>query len=326
MKFKIKNKKSFIFLILLVIVFFYSLSAVFIFDYQIDTPFYSTDQEEKIFVIESGQGLEKIAENLNEAGLIKSKWGFIGYIAYKDWTTKLQAGEYALSSSLSIRQISRKIVEGDAITHEARIVIPEGFTLKQIDARLANNGLIKQGELLAKPELEGYMFPDTYDFNRDATLDEIIVVMMDNFDKKLDDNLVAEIQRQGKTIKEIITMASIIEKELPLYNDKRIISGIFWNRVGDNYPLQSCATIAYILGVDKWIYSTEDTKVDSLYNTYQNIGLPPGPINNPGILSIKAAVYPINTDYYFFLSAPDGQTIYSKTFEEHLDNKAKYLN
>ncbi len=323
-KFKINNKKRFIFLFVLIIIFFYSLSTVFVIDYQIDAPLFINGANQ-VFTIEPGQGLKEIAENLNQAGLIRGKSWFIGYILYKGWAAKLQAGEYVLSSALSIRQISRKIVGGDAITHETRVTIPEGFTLKQIDARLAKKELIKPGELLARSELEGYLFPDTYDFNKDATLDEIIVIMMDNFDKKLSKNLVAEIERQGKTIKEIITMASVIEKELPLYYDKRIISGIFWKRIRDNYPLQSCATIAYILGVDKWIYSTEDTKIDSPYNTYQNKGLPPGPINNPGILSIKAAVYPISTDYYFFLSAPGGQTIFSRTFEEHSDNKAKYL-
>ncbi len=321
---KIENKKRFILLISLFVIFFYSLNIVFVIDYQLDTPLFMNGANQT-FNIEQGQGLKEISENLDEAGLIRGKIWFTGYIMYKGWAAKLQAGEYVLSSALSIRQISRKIVGGDTLTNEIRVTIPEGFTNKQIDARLASKGLIEPGEILARPELEGYLFPDTYDFEKDATVDEIIVTMMDNFDKKLSKNLVAEIERQGKTIKEIIAMASIIEKELPLYYDKRIISGIFWNRIGDNYPLQSCATIAYILGVDKWIYSTEDTKIESPYNTYQNKGLPPGPINNPGILSIKAAVYPIDTDYYFFLSAPGGQTIYSRTFEEHVANKNKYL-
>jgi len=136
---------------------------------------------------------------------------------------------------------------------------------------------------------------------------------------------VAQLHKEGKTINEIITMASILEKEVPTYDDQKVISGIFWNRVRDNYPLQSCATIAYVLGIDKWIYSLDDIEIDSPYNTYKNTGLPPGPINNPGLSAIQAAVYPSETDYYFFLSAPDGQTIYSRTFEEHLDNKNKYL-
>jgi len=324
LKLRINNRKKFIFLLSLVIAFFYCLNLVFVINYQFDTPLDLTGQEQ-IFIINSGQGLKQIASNLDEVELIRGKFWFTAYIFYKGWATQLQAGEYVLSPSLNIRQISQKIISGDALINEIRVTIPEGFTLKQIDARLAEKSLIKPGELLAKLELEGYLFPDTYNFDIDVDLDEIIVTMMDNFDQKLSKELVAEIQRQGKTIKEIIIMASILEKEVPLYNDQRIISGLFWNRIRDNYPLQSCATIAYILGIDKWIYSTEDIEVDSLYNTYQNTGLPPGPINNPGLVSIQAAVYPINTDYYFFLSAPDGQTIFSRTYEEHLANKEKYL-
>jgi len=324
MKFKITNRKRFIFLLILIIVFFCLLGFVFLVDYQIDTPLDLSEQEQ-VFTIESGQGLKSIAENLDQAGLIRGKIWFMAYAFYKGWTAQLQAGEYILGSDLSIRQISQKIISGQAIPQGITITIPEGFTLKQIDARLAGNGLIESGQLLARPELEGYLFPDTYNFDKNADLDEIIVMMMDNFDQKLGQGLTAEIERQGKTIKEIITMASILEKEVPVYYDQRIISGIFWKRLAINYPLQSCATIAYILGVNKWIYSTEDIGIDSPYNTYQNTGLPPGPINNPGLSAIQAAVYPISTSYYFFLSAPDGQTIYSQTFEEHSANKVKYL-
>ncbi len=300
------------------------LGFVFYVDYQIDTPL-SVNASEQVFIIESGQGLEEVAQNLFEANLISGKIWFNSYITYKGWATQLQAGEYVLSPVLNIRQISRKIVKGDTLSNEIKVTIPEGFTLRQIDARLANVGLINSGELLKKSELEGYLFPDTYNFDKNAELDDIIVTMMDNFDKKLDKELVTEIERQKKTINDIVIMASIIEKELPNYDEMRIISGIFWKRLSINYPLQSCATIAYVLNIDKWIYSIEDTKVNSPYNTYQNVGLPPGPINNPGLSSIKAAIYPIYTDYNFFLSAPNGETIFSRTFEEHNANKYKYL-
>ncbi len=318
------NNKKIIFLLSLIFVFFCLLGFVFYVDYQIDTPL-SVNASEQVFIIESGQGLEEVAQNLFEANLISGKIWFNSYITYKGWATQLQAGEYVLSPVLNIRQISRKIVKGDTLSNEIKVTIPEGFTLRQIDARLANVGLINSGELLKKSELEGYLFPDTYNFDKNAELDDIIVTMMDNFDKKLDKELVTEIERQKKTINDIVIMASIIEKELPNYDEMRIISGIFWKRLSINYPLQSCATIAYVLNIDKWIYSIEDTKVNSPYNTYQNVGLPPGPINNPGLSSIKAAIYPIYTDYNFFLSAPNGETIFSRTFEEHNANKYKYL-
>ncbi|MBU4082674.1 endolytic transglycosylase MltG, partial [Patescibacteria group bacterium] len=135
----------------------------------------------------------------------------------------------------------------------------------------------------------------------------------------------AEIKKQGKTVEEVVIMASILEKEVRTDRDRRIASGIFWRRLGNNYPLQSCATIAYILDEDKWRYSTEDTKVDSPYNSYQNVGLPKGPICNPGLSAIRAAINPQENDYNFFLSKPDGETVFSKTLEEHNTNKAKYL-
>lgn len=321
---KIVNKFRFFLIIIILLSIILLIGLFFYAKYQISVPL-NQDGEEQAFTINQGQGLKEIAQNLEQEGLIRGKTWFLSYILFRGWAAQMQAGEYTLNPSLSIIQISNKIFNGDVIPSDVAITIPEGFTLKQIDARLAANNLINPGELLNNPELEGYLFPDTYEFNKDDSLDEIIVEMMDNFSKKLDEDLLKEIERQGKKIKDIIIMASILEKEVPAYSDRQIVSGIFWDRIDNNYPLQSCATIAYILDIDKWIYSIEDTEIESEYNTYKNIGLPPGPINNPGLSAIKAAVYPIDTDYYFFLSAPDGQTIFSRTFEEHKENKEKYL-
>ncbi|MDP2736501.1 MAG: endolytic transglycosylase MltG, partial [bacterium] len=135
-----------------------------------------------------------------------------------------------------------------------------------------------------------------------------------------------EIKKQNKTIFEIVTMASIIEKEVRSTDDMKIVSGIFWNRIKNGQGLESCATLAYILGVNKPQYSVEDTKIDSPYNTYKYRGLPPGPIANPGFNAINAAVYPENTNYNYFLSDPEtGKTIFSKILDEHNANKYKYL-
>jgi UPF0755 protein len=176
--------------------------------------------------------------------------------------------------------------------------------------------------------LEGYLFPDTYRIFKDAAAEDIVVKMLANFDKKLAPETRAEISRQGKTLPEIITMASLIEKEVRGADDMKIVSGIFWNRIKNGQALQSCATLAYVLGVNKAQYSEADTKVDSPYNTYQNRGLPPGPIANPGLNAIIAAVYPVQTDYNFFLTAEvngASKVIYSRTYDEHLRNKGKYL-
>lgn len=281
---------------------------------------------EQSFDIERGEGVREIAANLEEARLIKDSTYFEYYVWYKGWNAQLKAGQYFLSAALNIPQIAEKIVKGEALSQDIKITIPEGFTLKQIDARLAQAGLIEAGQLIEQSHLEGYLFPDTYRFDKESTLDEVVTKMRANFDYKLDQNLRDAIEEQGKTLEEIIIMASLLEKEVSSEADRQIVSGIFWKRLANNYPLESCATIAYILGVDKWHYSIADTKVDSPYNSYQNVGLPPGPICNPGLSTIRAAIYPQANDYNFFLSKPDGETVFSKTLEEHNQNKAKYLS
>lgn len=321
----INRKKFIIFCSGIIFLILFLIGIAFFAYYQIKTPLIQEGQE-TLFIIEKGQGLKEIAANLEEVELIRSKNWFMTYIFYRGWAAQLQAGEYLLNPSWNISQIAQKIVKGEIISFEVLITIPEGFTLKQIDARLAKAGLIKSGELASKTELEGYLFPDTYQFNKDTELEEIIEIMRENFNTKLDEELKQEIVKQGKTIDQIIIMASLLEKEVPLYEDRQIAAGIFWKRIATNYPLQSCATIAYVLEIDKWIYSIEDTEINSPYNTYQNIGLPPGPISNPGLSAIKAAIYYKTSDYNFFLSKPDGETVFSKDFEEHKENKAKYLN
>ncbi len=300
------------------------LTGYFLIKHQLFTPLDARGIEQS-FDIERGEGVREIAANLEEYGLIRNGTCFEYYVWYKGWNAQLKAGQYFLSAALTIPQIAEKIVKGEALSQDIKITIPEGFTLKQIDARLAQAGLIEAGQLIEQSHLEGYLFPDTYRFDKDNTLDEIVDKMRANFDYKLDQNLRDAIEEQGKTIEEIVIMASLLEKEVSSEADRQIVSGIFWRRLANNYPLESCATIAYILGVDKWRYSIADTKVDSPYNTYQNIGLPPGPICNPGLSAIRAAINPQPNDYNFFLSKPDGETVFSKTLEEHNQNKAKYL-
>jgi len=180
--------------------------------------------------------------------------------------------------------------------------------------------------------LEGYIYPDTYRIYATSSPRELIVKALQNFDKRLTPQMRSDIKKQGKTIYEIVTMASLLEKEAPINyasgdnRDAKIISGIFWRRIKAGQALQSCATLAYILGLNKAQYSAADTQIDSPYNTYRHQGLPPGPISNPGILAIEAAIYPTSTNYNYFLT-PSGSKdiIYAATYSEHLNNKNKYL-
>ncbi|MDD4271735.1 MAG: endolytic transglycosylase MltG [Patescibacteria group bacterium] len=304
--------------------------------------------KEQAFLVGKGETVKQIAKNLRINNLISSEF----YFKYNVWrkNLKIQAGEYLISPKLSAKEIIKILAQGEAISQEKSIRIIEGWSNKDIAAYLEKNNIISAKDFLAlakaplakwkfnfaKPDflngaskeagLEGYLFPDTYRIFDDTGAEGIISKMLNNFDKKLTPEMMAEIKRQNKAIYEIVTMASIIEKEVSSTKDMKIVSGIFWDRIKSGMALNSCATLAYILGVNKPQYSLEDTKVDSPYNTYKYRGLPPGPIANPGLNALSAAIYPEATDYIYFLSDPEtGKTIYSKTLDEHNRNKAKYL-
>lgn len=292
-----------------------------------------------IFNVEKGQSSKEIAMNLEKNGLIL--WGpvFRVYVSLRGLAGKLQAGTFELHSSENIPQIVGKLVSGNTI--KIKITVPEGFTLKKIEERIGqyfeeislsqfSPADFKEkfsflNDVPVKASLEGFLFPDTYFFVPGTEDKKIAETFLENFDKKLAPELREEIRKQNKSVFEIITMASLVEKEVRTLEDKKIVSGIFWKRLKIKMALESCATIAYILNIDKWQYSFEDTRTVSPYNTYLNRGLPPGPISNPGIDSITAALYPQNSDYWYWLSTPEGKTIFSKTLEEHNIAKVKYL-
>ncbi|OGI27496.1 MAG: hypothetical protein A2359_04520 [Candidatus Moranbacteria bacterium RIFOXYB1_FULL_43_19] len=296
------------------------------------------------FEIRSGEGVKDIAKNLEERQLIKNDF----YFNYFVWKTKarekLQAGKYEIRGSMTIPEIAQVLSMGEVVSNEVKITFPEGTNLKSMAEILSSKGfdgekfltVAKSGAgvkmdyefLEEKPknvDLEGFLFPDTYIFFKNTSEANIANRMLLNFDEKLTGDMRAEIEKRGKSIFEVVTMASILEKEVKTPEDMKIASGIFWDRIGAGMPLQSCATIAYVLGKEKKQYSYDDTRTPSPYNTYINRDLPPGPIDNPGMNALHAAVYPAKTDYVYFLSDPEtGKTIFSKTIEEHEANKAKY--
>lgn len=302
----------------------------------------------KIFLVNQGESARQIIDRLKKENLIKSPI----YFKYQIWRARLniQAGEYLISPELSAKEIIKILTSGRAISREASIKIIEGWNIKDIGNYLEKNRLALSKDFitlakaplnqwkfsLAKPDflsdapkqagLEGYLFPDTYRIFKDTRAEAVIIKMLVNFDKKLTPEMRAEIKRQKKTIYEIVTMASVIEKEVRSVEDMKIVAGIFLDRIKNGQALESCATLAYVLGVNKAQYTIEDTKINSPYNTYKYPGWPPGPIANPGLNAIKAAIYPEFTVYNYFLSDPaTGETIYSRTLDEHNRNKAKYL-
>ena len=248
-------------------------------------------------------------------------------------------------NSLNIKELTKVLIKGQKSGEEVEIKLIEGWNAVEMAEYLEKENIAEKKFFLEAVEdvksfkedfqflssipsdknLEGFLFPDTYRIYNNSEVEDIIRKMLKNFDKKLTQELRDEIQKQEKDLYEILTMASVIQKEVRSTKDMKVVSGIFWDRIKYGQPLESCATIGYILGESKIRYSFEDTKIDSPYNTYTNKGLPPGPIANPGLQAIEAAVYPEFTDYVYFLSKPNGETVFSITYEEHLSNSNKYL-
>lgn len=321
------------------------------FFYQLVTPAQS-QAENVFFVIEKGQGVNEISQDLQQQGLIRDKLVFKTYLWLKGIENKLQAGEYDLNTGMNIRKLSNALISSSYLSQERQIKIIEGWTAEEIDNYLAEIGMFPAGEFLKYtnnaqidytflptrsclptancPEpirsLEGYLFPDTYRIFKKATISEVVKKMLDNFDKRLTPELREEIRQQGRTIREVMILASILEKEVRAYEDRQMVADVFLKRLQADKPLQSDATVNYITKKKTTRPSLEDVSRDSPYNTYKNKGLPPGPICNPGLDSIKAAIYPKANDYYYFLTKDDGTVIWSKTGEEHEANKQKYLD
>ena len=206
-------------------------------------------QEEVVFKIEKGEGSKEIAANLEREGLIRWASFFRLYVLTTGVSGRLQAGTYQFSPSMSIFQIAGKLASGDIAT--VNITIPEGFTAEKIQARVKNMVGLDMPDL---EKHEGYLFPDTYKVAYGATGEEIVQMMLNNFDRKTASLAITP---------DIVIMASLIEKEVQTKEDKEIVSGIFWKRLESGMPLESCATIAYIKGIDQWRYSYEDTRIES---------------------------------------------------------------
>ena len=298
---------------------------------------------QKIEVVE-GEGVQEIGQVLENAQLVKSKYYFDYYVWKTGSRAKIKAGKYEIKGTMTVPEIVQVLSLGEIVPNQTKVTFPEGTSAQGMADILKQKGFdgdafladAKSGSEIAanysflkdapqKANLEGFLFPDTYIFFKDAKPEEIANRMLENFDEKLTSKMRDDIQSQGRNVFDVVTMASILEKEVRTPDDMKIASGIFWDRIGVGMPLQSCATIAYVLGTEKKQYSIADTQTPSPYNTYINKGLPPGPIDNPGMNSILAAIYPTKTDYAYFLTDPaTGKTIFSKTLAEHAANKAKY--
>ncbi len=335
-----KNIKKIFYIIIIAFVGFWFLYII-----SIDNP-NPGDGENKTFIVEKGMGVSAIAEKLEDEGFLASPFMFKVYVSLNDYKTEFYDGAFNLQTDMNIKQLVKNLTEREPtpLRQELEVKIIEGWTEAEIDAYLAELGFIEPGELLKysrefdeknrfflidRPKgatLEGYLYPDTYRVFVDSPISALVAKMLNNFDNKLTEEIREEIKRQGKTLYEVLTLASVVEQEMYGYENRRKVAGVFLNRLEIGMPLQSDATVNYITqkGTDR--PSIADTKIDNPYNTYQNQGLPPGPICNPSIEAIEAVVYPNITGDLYFLTTRDGQIFFSPTHEEHVRKKQLYLN
>lgn len=276
-----------------------------------------------LFQIEAGQGLKEIAQNLEAHGIIRSNKTFILYTKIRGLETSLRQGRYQLSANENAKMILEILTNPErGVT---KITIPEGFSIRGIDERLTEMGVILPGEFSAQAlSLEGFLFPDTYSiFSRNFDPEDLIKKMQDNFLKKLTPDLLREMEKRKRTLPQVITMASILEKEVRTEKDYPIVAGILWKRLDHDWPLQADATLLY--GKSATSISQKELETDSPYNTRKFKGLPPTPINNPGVKTVRAAIYAEGSPYWFYLTDSEGNVHYAKTNEEQNENRRKYL-
>ncbi|MDF9407822.1 endolytic transglycosylase MltG [Pelotomaculum isophthalicicum JI] len=279
---------------------------------------------------------------LQQNKLVRSAVAFSLFARWKGKDGQIKAGEYKLNGGLSTPQILAELIDGRLVVQT--FTIPEGFTTAQIADLLVNKGLINrerfygavvnynfnypfiQGLPKNEKRLEGYLFPDTYQVTRRISESSIIELMLNRFEKEIDELDYLTLAREaGLTLHQAVTIASLVEREAKIEEEKPLIAGVIYNRLSCNMPLQVDATVQYALGANKPQLSYKDLEVNSPYNTYLMQGLPPGPIAVPGKSSLLAAVHPVVTGDFYYVAKPDGYHAFARTLAEHNANKERYL-
>jgi UPF0755 protein len=298
----------------------------------------AADQSEVIIEIPFNSSTANIAKILKENKLIKSEIVFRIASKLSKTDGKLKAGRYLLKRTMSSREIIDHFIHGAVIKDTISFTIPEGFEFNQIVARLEDKGLIDKEKFIqianegdfdyrflknvpkGNNRLEGFLFPDTYEVPKNITEEKLINMMLNRFNDIFKEEYYEKAEELGMNVNEIVTMASIIEREVKVEKERPLVAGIFYNRLKKRMLLQSCATVQYVI---KERLTFEDIAIDSPYNTYKYIGLPPTPIASPGEASIKAALYPMETEYLYFVASTNGEHVFNKTYEEHKKAKKK---
>jgi len=318
-------------------------------------------EEEIVFTIPPGTSSAGIARILEENGIIRDALIFSYYLKFKDIGTGFQAGTYAMSPGISIQDIIQRLNAGDTVKEETiRVTVPEGYTAEQIMGLLVSAGFSEEelldilndparfqsvpagadeaeGTLLAGSippneayiiALEGYLFPETYEFPKDESAYGAVLRMVRELERKLDqlpEGWEKQLEANGVTFHEMMTIASLVEREVVADHERALVAGVIYNRIRSGMPLQIDATVQYALEEPKARLFEKDLQIDSPYNTYKIEGLPPGPIASPGLASIEAALYPEPSEYLYYVTKKDGtgEHYFGKTYNEHLQNIRK---
>lgn len=310
-------------------------------------------------IIDSGLGVKQISSELAATGYIHNDFWFRTYVWQKGLEEKFIAGRYLLPEEISMRELVMLLTSNQTNELSQKFTFIEGWNASQAGNYLAEAGgydIIEWYELVGYPlshanntngvtrskdyseqftflqdkpagfGLEGYLFPDTYQFALNASLEDVVMRQLETMDARLTEKMRADIAAQGKTIFEIITVASILERELRSPEEKKIGAGVIKNRLELGMLLQMDSTVNFVTGKNLPSVTFTDLEVDSPYNTYKYVGLPPGPIANPGLDSIMAAIYPTGSDYLYFLTDSDGVAHFASTLAGHNQNRVKYLD
>lgn len=297
-------------------------------------------------VIEEGSGVRDIARSLKEANIIDSDLAFLIKCKKEELGAKFNHGDYLFNNQMSFEEIVASLEEPNKKVEQLVFTINEGMTQQEIAEKLEKENIAKAKEFMeacdkgsfdyafvkdikrTENRLEGYLFPDTYYFNLEVDCDEIINKLLARFDEVYSDSLKAEAQKRGLTTDEVVTMASLIEKEIKYPTERATAASVIYNRLEKGMKLQLDSTVLYALGQNKDRVLEKDTQVESSYNTYYIEGLPVGPISNPGEECIKAVLYPNNTDYLYYVVQDDttGQHFFTADYNEFLKAKERYVS
>lgn len=305
------------------------------------------NNQSQVINIPSGASAKQVGQILKSNNLIRSEFWFEVWVRLSGNQKSFVVGEYLIEPKQSLVSLISYLTGSAKPSNEVVVKIIEGWSLREVGEYLKINKIlsddftkfVKNEKLfnnLASKELkellgnnlpttlEGYLFPDTYRLYKNSSSADLLKKMLNNFVNKFDNAWVGELQKNNHTVNEAVILASIVEREVRGDSDRAMVADIFWRRLKIGMALQADSTINYITGKNTPRALLKDLEINSPYNTYKWRGLPPGPISNPSSSSIKATVYPTSNDFWYFLTTPEGQVIYSKTFADHVKAKRKY--